>query len=77
MQYFKSKGGGQFFKVIGNRVVIVCTYGFNPSVEITTFDPKLIAALEAKPTDAEGFASAYAEVTAIVADFAGELAAAA
>lgn len=62
MEFQKSKGAGQFFKRVGDRVVIVCKYDFNPSIEVTTYDPKLFSALECTPCGREEFLNAYDEV---------------
>ena len=64
--FFKSKGGGQYFKREGDRVKIVCLYEFNPSVERTTYDDKLISALECIPCDEESFNSAQEQVIRIL-----------
>jgi hypothetical protein len=64
--FFKSKGGGQYFKREGDRVKIVCLYEFNPSVERTTFDDKLLSALECVPCDEESFNNAQNEVVRIL-----------
>ena len=77
MEFFKSKGGGQFFKRVGDRVVIVCKYGFNPSIEVTTYDPKLQVALACQDSDAAEFAQAYAEVLDKLASYFDSLVAAA
>lgn len=66
MQYFKSAGRGQFFKVTAEKTVIVCQYDFNPSIEVTSTDPKLIAALKAVPCSAEAFTRAHAEVSSLL-----------
>ena len=55
VSYFKSMGGGQFFKREGAKVKIVCTYDFNPSIERTTYDDKLITALQCSPCTKEEF----------------------
>ncbi len=64
--FFKSKGGGQFFKREGDRVKIVCLYDFNPSVERTTYDDKLLSALHCVPCDEESFNKAQEEVVRIL-----------
>lgn len=64
--FFKSKGGGQYFKREGDRVKIVCLYEFNPSVERTMFDAKLFTALECVPCDEESFINAQNEVVRIL-----------
>ena len=58
VSYFKSKGAGQFFKRGGARVTIVCLYDFNPSLENTRYDEKLITALECSPCTKEEFEAA-------------------
>ena len=65
-QFFKSKGGGQFFKREGSRVKIVCTYEFNPSIERTTYDDKLLTALECVPCDAGDYYRAQVKVIEIL-----------
>jgi hypothetical protein len=60
--YFVSKGGGQYFKRQGNRVTIACTYDFNPSIERTTYDEKIISALDCRPCPREDFESALEKV---------------
>jgi hypothetical protein len=64
--FFKSKGGGQYFKREGDRVKIVCLYEFNPSVERTTYDDKLISALECIPCDEASFNKAQEQVIRIL-----------
>jgi hypothetical protein len=64
--FFKSKGGGQFFKREGNHIKIICLYEFNPSVERTTFDDKLISALDCVPCDEASFNKAQSEVVRIL-----------
>lgn len=64
--FFKSKGGGQYFKREGDRVKIVCLYEFNPSVERTTYDDKLISALECIPCDEASFNNAQEQVIRIL-----------
>ena len=64
--YFKSMGGGQFFKREGDRIKIVCLYEFNPSVERTTYDDKLLSALSCVPCDEESFNNAQNEVVRIL-----------
>lgn len=64
--FFKSKGGGQYFKREGERVKIVCLYEFNPSVERTTYDDKLLSALECVPCDEASFNDAQEQVIKIL-----------
>ncbi|GHB76467.1 hypothetical protein [Persicitalea jodogahamensis] len=64
--FFKSKGGGQYFKREGERVKIVCLYEFNPSVERTTYDDKLLSALECTPCDEASFNDAQEQVIRIL-----------
>lgn len=64
--FFRSKGGGQYFKREGDRVKIVCLYEFNPSVERTTYDDKLISALECIPCDEASFNNAQQQVIRIL-----------
>jgi len=66
MEFFKTKGGGQFFKKTGEKVIIVCLYTFNPGVEVTTYDPKLVAALDAQPSDKAEFTGAYSQALEIL-----------
>jgi len=65
-QFFKSKGGGQFFKREGDRVKVVCCYEFNPSIERTTYDDKLITALECVPCSADDFYEAQGQLMRIL-----------
>lgn len=64
--FFKSKGGGQYFKREGDRVKIVCLYEFNPSVERTSYDDKLLSALECTPCDEASFNDAQDQVIRIL-----------
>jgi hypothetical protein len=64
--FFKSKGGGQFFKREGDHIKIICLYEFNPSVERTTYDDKLLTALDCVPCDEESFNKAQLEVVRIL-----------
>ena len=73
--FFKSKGGGQYFKREGERVKIVCLYEFNPSVERTTYDDKLLSALECVPCDEASFNDAQDQVVRILQLSDGEWAA--
>ncbi len=73
--FFKSKGGGQYFKREGERVKIVCLYEFNPSVERTTYDDKLLSALECVPCDEASFNDAQEQVIKILQLGAAEWAA--
>lgn len=64
--FFKSKGGGQFFKREGEHVKIVCLYEFNPSVERTTYNDQLLLALNCVPCDEEAFYNAQNEVVRVL-----------
>jgi len=64
--FFRSKGGGQYFKREGERVKIVCLYEFNPSVERTTYDDKLLSALQCVPCDEASFNDAQEQVIKIL-----------
>jgi len=64
--FFKSRGGGQYFKREGERVKIVCLYEFNPSVERTTYDDKLLSALQCVPCDEASFNDAQEQVIKIL-----------
>ncbi|TDB62373.1 hypothetical protein [Arundinibacter roseus] len=64
--FYKSRGGGQFFKKEGRHIKIICLYGFNPSVERTTFDEKLLVSLECEPCDEETFNKAEAEIVQVL-----------
>lgn len=77
MEFFKSKGQGQFFKRVGSRVVIVCKYDFNPGIELTRFDPKLYAALETTECSEQEFDQAFFEVQEFLSSFAAGMAIAA
>ena len=77
MEFFKSKGQGQFFKRVGSRVVIVCKYDFNPGIEVTRYDAKLCDALGVTPCSEQAFDQAFFEVQESLASFAAGMAVAA
>ncbi|WP_184174161.1 hypothetical protein [Rhabdobacter roseus] len=64
--FFRSQGGGQYFKREGNSVKIICLYEFNPSIERTKFNVALIDALHCEPCDAHDFAKAEQEVARLL-----------
>jgi hypothetical protein len=53
--YYKSQGGGQYFKRTGDHVKIVCLYEFNPSIEKTKYSAFLMEALTCEDATEDDF----------------------
>ncbi|HEV7349057.1 hypothetical protein [Telluribacter sp.] len=64
--FFRSQGGGQYFKREGDQVKIICLYEFNPSIERTKFNVALIEALHCEPCEATDFEKAEQEVARLL-----------
>lgn len=66
-EYYKSGGNGQFFKITGKRMIVVCAYSFSPGIEITTSNAALISALKCQPITGKEFRHAYRQISDHVA----------
>jgi hypothetical protein len=64
--FFKSKGGGQFFKRQGDAVKVICLYDFNPSVERTNFSDQLLSRLQCEPCTENEYAEAEHRVARLL-----------
>jgi hypothetical protein len=61
-EYFKSKGGGQFFKLLNEyEVKVISLYDFNPIIERRRISPTIIEQLKCVPCPASEFESAEKE----------------
>jgi hypothetical protein len=66
VNFFKSKGGGQFFKRQGDAVKVICLYDFNPSVERTHFSEQLLSRLQCEPCSESEFSDAEQRVARLL-----------
>jgi hypothetical protein len=64
--FFRSQGGGQYFKREGDQVKIICLYEFNPSIERTKYSSALIEALQCEPCKATDFEQAEQEAARLL-----------
>ncbi len=61
-EFFKSEGGGQFFKLLSDfEVKIISLYDFNPIIERRRLSPTVIAQLKCVPCPASEFERAEKE----------------
>jgi hypothetical protein len=64
--FFRSKGGGQYFKRLGEEIKVISLYDFNPCVEKTRFTPSLLEALQCVPCSEHEFGEAQKRVVQLL-----------
>lgn len=66
-EFFKSEGGGQFFKLLSEtEVKVVSLYDFNPIIERRRLTPTIIAQLKCIPCTKGEFEKAQDEAIALL-----------